>query len=111
MKKSGIVASLAALVSALATLSCCLPFAFFVGLGAAGTAVYLQSLRPWLLLIAVGLLGIGFYQVRCGLQCGVRQSRIGLVLLVVATVVVLFVALFPQVIAGVLADLGGNPGP
>lgn len=110
MKRSGIGASLGALMSALATLTCCLPLGFFVGLGAAGAAVYLQSLRPWMLLIAVGLLGVGFYQVRRGLRCGVRQSRIGLVLLAFATVVVLFIALFPQVVAGVLADLGGKPG-
>ncbi len=110
MKKSGMAVSVAALVSALGTLICCLPFGFFVGLGALSAAVYLQSLRPWLLLMAMGLLGFGYYQVRRGLKCGIRQSRIGVVLLAVATMVVLLVALFPQLVAGLLADLGGNPG-
>lgn len=110
MKKSGMLAAAGALVSALATLSCCLPFGFLAALGAAGAAVYLRSVGPWLLLISVGLLGVGFYQVRSGLRCGVRQSILGLLLLGLATVVVLIVALFPQVIAGVLADFGGKPG-
>jgi hypothetical protein len=110
MKKSGIIASLAALVSAVATLGCCLPLGFLAAIGAAGAAAYLQGLRSWLLPVAVVLLGVGFYQVRNGLRCGLRQSRIGLVLLVLATTVVFFVGLFPQVIAGVLAGLGGKPG-
>lgn len=104
------LAAAGALVSALATLSCCLPFGFLAALGAAGAAVYLRSVGPWLLLLAVGLLGVGFYQVRSGLRCGVRQSKLGLVLLAFATLIVLLVALFPQVIAGVLADLGGKSG-
>ena len=67
----------AAAVAALSTLACCLPFTFLGALGLAGASVRLQSARPWLLVIAAGLLGIGFIQlyVRRN-QCKKRAARL-----------------------------------
>src|SRR6202167_5323732 len=52
----------AAVIAALSTLACCLPFGFLGAVGLAGASVRLQSLRPWLLVSAAILLGIGFIQ-------------------------------------------------
>lgn len=105
MKKwSGAAAPVAAILSAVATIGCCLPLGFLGALGAAGAGVLFTSLRPWLLGLSVILLGVGFFQYFRATRCGVKQSALGVVLLWVATVVVLALALFPQPIAAFLAD-------
>lgn len=101
---SGISASLGAMVSSLATLFCCLPFAFVGALGAAGASAFLVRFRTWFLGLSVALLGIGFWQQRRARQCAVRGRIAGLVLLWAAVIVVLGMILFPQQIAGFLAD-------
>jgi hypothetical protein len=78
--------------------------ATLAALGVAGVAIFFEAARPWLLGLSVAFLAVGFYQVRSGLRCGVRGSRIGLGLLALATVVLLLVGLFPQLVAGLLAD-------
>jgi hypothetical protein len=46
----------AAAVSAIATLACCLPLGIAGAVGALGLSVALASLRPWLIGVAVILL-------------------------------------------------------
>jgi hypothetical protein len=58
--------------------------------------------------LSVILLGAGFYQVYRGMRCRARQSKTAIVLLSLATLVVVLLLLFPQVIASVLADLSGK---
>lgn len=93
----------AAMLAALSTLACCLPFTFLGALGLAGASVRLQSLRSWLLVTATILLGIGFIQlyVRRG-QCQ-KRSTLSIVLFWGAALIVLLVILFPQVIASLIA--------
>ena len=105
-KMSGV--SVGAVVSSLLTLGCCLPLPFLGAAGVAGVSVFLAGARPWLLALSVILLSAGFVQVYRGTRCRARQSKTALVLLSLATVIVLLLFLFPQVVASVLADLSGK---
>lgn len=110
MKKGQSFAALGAMVSSALTLVCCLPIGFAGAAGLAGLAVVFGSLRPWLLLVAVILLGTGVYQSYRGVKCGVKQSRVNLILLGLAAVVVVVVTVFPQNLALWLADFFAEGG-
>lgn len=101
---TGVSASLAAIVSSVATISCCLPIAFAGALGAGAASAFATTLRPWLLALSVVLLGFGFWQQHRAKQCAVRGRLIGNVLLWAAVAVVLGMILFPQEIAAIIAD-------
>jgi hypothetical protein len=94
----------AAAVSAIATLACCLPLGIAGAVGALGLSVALASLRPWLIGVAVILLGISFWQLYLG-QRTCRRSRVSLFLLGVSALVVLAVIVFPQKLAELMAAL------
>jgi len=95
----------AAAMSALATLACCLPFGIAGAVGALGLSVALEVLRPWLIGLAVVLLAVsGFQMYRSGRNCR-RRSPLSLALLGLSAVIVLGVMLFPQAIAELLATL------
>ena len=101
-------ASLGAMVSSLLTLGCCLPLPFLGAAGLAGASVFLSAARPWLQGLSVILLGVGFFQVYRGMKCRARQSRIALVILGLAAVLAVFLLFFPQVLAGLLADISSQ---
>jgi hypothetical protein len=101
---TGISASLAAILSSVATISCCLPLGFAAALGAGAASAFFTTLRPWLLGLSVVLLGLGFWQQHRAKQCAVRGTLLGSVLLWTALVVVVGMILFPQQIAGFIAD-------
>jgi hypothetical protein len=101
---TGISASLAAILSSVATISCCLPLGFAAALGAGAASAFFTTLRPWLLGLSVVLLGLGFWQQHRAKQCSIRGQLIGNVLLWTALVVVLGMILFPQEIAAFIAD-------
>ena len=98
---TGVSASLAAMLSSVATISCCLPLGFAAALGAGAASAFFTTLRPWLLGLSSRLLGLGFWQQHRAKQCAVRGRWLGSVLLWAAVVVVLGMILFPQQIAGV----------
>jgi hypothetical protein len=96
---------LAAALSALATLACCLPLGIAGAVGALGLSVVLEALRPWLIGLAVVLLGIsGLQMYRSDKQCQ-RRSRLSLVLFGLSAVIVLAVIFFPQTLAALMASL------
>ena len=99
---TGASASLAAIVSSIASIACCLPFGFAGAIGAAGASALLPSAMPWLLSLSVALLALGFWQQRRAAQCDGRG--VGRVLLCLAAAVVTGMILFPQQIAGFIAD-------
>jgi hypothetical protein len=101
-------ASLGAVVTSLVTLGCCLPLPFLGAAGVAGASVLLGAARPWLLGLSIIFLGLGFFQAYRGMRCRARQSKTAIALLTLATVVVVLLLLFPQVIASVLADISGR---
>ena len=105
MKQGSIIsASVGAIVSSLATMGCCLPLGFAGALGAAGTSAFLQRFRPWFLALSIVLLGIGFWQQRRARLCAVKRSYLSAVLLWTAVVLVVAMIVFPQEIAGFIAD-------
>lgn len=105
MKQSaGIAASLAAIFSSIATMACCLPIGFAAALGAGAASAFFVRFRPWLLGLSVLLLGVGFWQQYRAKQCAVHGRIVGTVLLWAAVMVVLGMILFPQQIAGIIAD-------
>ncbi len=106
---TGISASLGAMVSSLAALVCCLPLGFAGAIGAAGASAFIQGLQPWLLGLSVALLGLGFWQQHGAKQCAVKGRPLGRVLLWAAVVVVAGMILFPQEIAGFIADRVSGP--
>ena len=95
----------AAAVSALATLACCLPLGIAGAVGALGLSIAIEALRPWLIGLAVVLLGVsGFQMYRSGKSCR-RRSRLSLVLFGLSAAIVLGVTLFPQTLAALMATL------
>jgi hypothetical protein len=100
----GASASLGAIASSLASLSCCLPLGFAAVLGVGAASAFLAALRPWFLGFAVLLLGVGFWQQCRARRCAVRGRVLNTVLLWAAVIVVLAMILFPQSIAGFIAD-------
>src|ERR1039458_5519994 len=93
----------AAVIAVLSTLSCCLPLTFLGALGLAGASVRLQSLRPWLLVSAAILLGVGFIQLYVTRNRSEKRSPLSITLFWGAALIVLLVILFPQLIASLIA--------
>jgi len=98
-------APVAAAVSALATLACCLPLGIAGAVGALGLSVALAALRPWLLGIAAVLLVVGFIQLYRGQRACRPRSRFSLVLFCISAAVVVGVLVFPQKVAEWMAAL------
>jgi hypothetical protein len=101
---AGILASLAAVLSSLASMACCLPFGFVAALGAAGAGAFLLKYRIWFLALSVVLLGIGYWQLRRARRCSAKPNVASAVLFWVAVAFVIGMVVFPQAIAGFIAD-------
>jgi len=101
---TGISASLAAILSSVAAIGCCLPFGFAGALGVGVASPFFTTAGPWLLGGSIGLIALGFWQQRRAKQCAVRRKAIGNILLWAAVGVVLSMILFPQQIAAFIAD-------
>ncbi len=95
----------AAALSALATLVCCLPLGIAGAAGALGLSVALERLRPWLIGLAAILLGVSFVQMYRGRKKCQRRSRLSLISLALCAAIVIAVILFPQKLAELLAAL------
>lgn len=98
------VAPIAATLSAVSTLLCCLPLSFAGALGAAGLSAAMLEYRVWFIGASVGLLAIGFMQVyRRPSECA-QRSRVSVLVLWTSAIVVTVLLVMPQLIATVLAD-------
>ena len=95
--------TVAAVIAVLSTLACCLPFTFLGALGLARVSLRLQSLRPWFLVGAAILLGVGFIQLYVRRSQCQKRSTLSITLYWGAVLIVLLVVLFPQVIATLIA--------
>ncbi|HEU4938077.1 MAG TPA: hypothetical protein VFT39_16575 [Vicinamibacterales bacterium] len=97
------IAPVAAAATALATLACCLPVGIAAAAATASLAAVVAEYRVWFLSAAAALLALGIVQLnRAQRQCSRRNGGSLAILAISATIVVL-VALFPQVIAAVIA--------
>ena len=77
---------------------------FAGALGAAGASAFLQRFRSLLLALSIVFLGVGFWQQRRAKLCAVKRSYLSTVLLWTAVVLVVAMIVFPQEIAGFIAD-------
>ena len=103
MKHSEKVTSLAAVLSAVLSVTCCLPLGIPVAIGLAGFGVLMSQLRPWFMALSVILLAVGPVQLYRRRACQ-RHNLFSLVIFCIAAGVVLALALFPQFVASILAD-------
>jgi hypothetical protein len=55
---TGVSASLGAVLSSFATISCCLPLGLAAALGSGAASALLTTLRPWLLGLSLALIGL-----------------------------------------------------
>jgi hypothetical protein len=98
------VTPVAAALSAIATLACCLPVTFAAAAATASLSTVMAEYRSWLIGLSAVLLGTAVVQIRHARSCG-RRSRASLAIFWGSLAVVALVALFPQVLASLLADL------
>ena len=103
MKHAEKMTPVAAVLSAVATLACCLPVTFAAAAASASLGAMAAQYRPWLIGLSVALLAVGFVQVRSARACG-RRSTTSLVILGASVGIVVLVVLFPQILAAMIAD-------
>ena len=97
------IAPVAAAATALATLACCLPVGIAAAAATASLAAVVADYRGWFLLASGVLLAVGVVQLkRAQRQCSTR-TRGSLAILGISATIVVLVALFPQVIAALIA--------
>ena len=105
MKHSEKVTPVAAVVSALSTMVCCLPSGIAAAAGAAGLGALLEPLRPWLVGLSIVLLVVGFVQLYRSNRSCQRRSPVSIVLFLISAIVVLGVIVFSQITAGLFASV------
>jgi hypothetical protein len=92
----------AAIVAALSTLACCLPVGFLGAIGLASLSLWARQYSRWMLLASIAFLCIGSVQLYFRKSCAKKRTA-SLVLFWTAVVIVIFVALFPQLVATLIA--------
>jgi hypothetical protein len=108
MKHFEKITPIAAVISALSTIACCLPLGIASIAGAASLGalgVLVEPLRPWLIGLSIALLGVGFVQLYRSRATCQRRSRASVAVFWFSAIVVLASLVFPQTLASVLADL------
>ncbi len=101
-----VIASLAALGSALLASSCCLPVLPFVfAAGAAATSAFFVKVRPFLVAASLLSVAFGFHQAWRAKQRKCQPSLVSTILLWSSAIVVVLFTLFPQVMANFVANL------
>jgi hypothetical protein len=104
MKHVEKVAPVTAAVASLATIACCLPMGFAAAALTASLSMAVAAYQPRFLGASVVLLVVGGVQLRQAQRaCGARAYS-SLIVFGISAVIVLGVVLFPDVIAGLLAD-------
>jgi hypothetical protein len=100
IRASATFAPAAAVLSALSTLACCLPWGIGAALGTFGLSVFFAKFQMWFLVLALVLLCLGFFQVmRTGRSCSRTRSRAEIALLSISGAIVTAIILFPEWVA------------
>ena len=104
MKHVEKVTPIAAALTSLATLVCCLPMGFAAAAATVSLSMVVATYQRWFLAASVVLLIVGAVQVqRVQRTCAPRPYG-SILVLAISAAVVLLVVLFPQVVAGLVAD-------
>jgi hypothetical protein len=105
MKHSEKITPVAAALSALSTLACCLPSGIAAAAGAAGLGVVIEPLRPWLVGLSITLLVAGFLQLYGSNRVCQPRGPVSIALLLISATIVIGVLVFPQLTAGLFASV------
>ena len=103
MKHGEKVAPVMAALTGLATIACCLPVGFAAAAVTASLSLAVATYQSWFLGASVLLLLVGAVQLR-QVQRACRDSYSSLIVFSLSAVIVVLVVLFPEVIAGLVAD-------
>jgi hypothetical protein len=104
MKHGEKVAPVMAAAAGLVTIACCLPVGFAAAAVTASLSMAVAEYQPWFLGASVLLLLVGAVQLhQTQRACGPR-SYSSLIVFGISAVIVVLVVLFPEVIAGLMAD-------
>ncbi len=103
MKHSVKIAPAAALLSALVSITCCLPLGIPAAIGLAGLGMLMGRLQPWLMALSLVFLTVGLVQLYRQRTCQ-RRDPLSLVIFCIAAAIVLALVFFPQVVASIFAD-------
>jgi hypothetical protein len=104
MKHGEKVAPVMAAVTSVATIACCLPVGFAAAAVTASLSMAVAAYQSWFLVASVLLLLVGAAQLRQTQRvCGTRSNS-SLVVFGISAAIVVLVVVFPDVIAGLLAD-------
>lgn len=104
MKHAEKVAPVMAALTGLATLACCLPMGFAAAAVSASLSMTVAAYQSWFLGASVLLLLVGAVQLRQTQRACATRPYSSLVVFGLSAVIVVLVVVFPQVIAGLLAD-------
>jgi hypothetical protein len=105
MKHGGNIAPIAAALMALTTLACCLPIAFAGAAVSASIGAVVAAHRAWFLGISILLVAVGAAQIRRARRtCRTRQTG-SIAIVATSGLIVVLVIVFPQLIAGLIADV------
>jgi hypothetical protein len=104
MKHAEKITPVAAALTALTTLTCCLPIGFAAAAATASLSAVVASYQSWFLGASVLLLGVGAVQFGHARRTCSTRGNASILILALSAVVVALVIFFPQVIAEVLAD-------
>lgn len=105
IKHSEKLAPVAAVLSALSCMACCLPLGIAAAAGTAGLGVALAPVRPYLMAISAALLLLGLWQLYRRPRACRPRSTATLVIFWTCAALVLIMTVVPQLLAGFLADL------
>jgi hypothetical protein len=104
MKHTEKITPVAAAITALTTLACCMPMGFAAAAATIGLSTIAAQYQPWFLAASGVLLALGFVQVRrTRRMCNARGS-FSIVVYCISAAVVAVVVFFPQTVAGLMAD-------
>jgi hypothetical protein len=105
MKNSETATPVAAAVTALSTMLCCLPGSLAAAAATTSVGLFVIDYQPWFLGASVVLLVIGGLQLRRARRACSTSSKASAVVLGVSAAIVVMSVLFPQLLAGFFADL------
>ena len=105
MKHGEKLAPVVAVVGAVSSMACCLPFGIAAAAGSAGLGMVLEPVRPYLMAASGALILFGVWQLyRRGPSCA-RRSRASIVVFWICAVIVALMMIVPQIVASFVADL------
>jgi hypothetical protein len=105
VKHSDMLAPVAAALAALTTLLCCLPVGFATAAALGSLSVVVSEHQSWFMAASVVLLGVGVVQLRHAQRACARRPTSSRIVLCISAAIVVLVIFFPQLVAGIVADL------